>query len=96
MPLGGLNNFRQTDLADRANLGVSCFVPVVDALVSRPGQPSCDVKCGLPYKCCRFPSRMSEQCRDFITMALEKNPNERPTVTEMLNHPWIKVSAAFL
>jgi len=36
---------------------------------------------------------MSEQCRDFITMALEKKPLERPTVMEMLHHPWMKVGA---
>uniref|UniRef100_A0A7S3VP34 Protein kinase domain-containing protein n=1 Tax=Dunaliella tertiolecta TaxID=3047 RepID=A0A7S3VP34_DUNTE len=39
----------------------------------------------------RFPSKMSEECRGFITMALEKNPLERPTVMELLTHPWMKM-----
>lgn len=39
---------------------------------------------------------MSEDCRDFIKRALEKNPLERPTVVELLTHPWIKVSCQAL
>jgi len=40
---------------------------------------------------CRFPSKLSDHCCDFISMALEKNPLERPSIVEMLTHPWMKV-----
>eukprot|EP00197_Chlamydomonas_leiostraca_P002925 CAMPEP_0202857414 /NCGR_PEP_ID=MMETSP1391-20130828/360_1 /ASSEMBLY_ACC=CAM_ASM_000867 /TAXON_ID=1034604 /ORGANISM="Chlamydomonas leiostraca, Strain SAG 11-49" /LENGTH=678 /DNA_ID=CAMNT_0049536207 /DNA_START=165 /DNA_END=2201 /DNA_ORIENTATION=- len=39
----------------------------------------------------RFPSKISELARDFILRALEKDPIERPTIMDMLNHRWIKI-----
>eukprot|EP00798_Chlamydomonas_sp_ICE-L_P019410 gene19410-26068_t len=36
-----------------------------------------------------FPASVSEHARDFITQALSKHPGDRPTVIEMLHHPWI-------
>lgn len=39
----------------------------------------------------RFPSKMSELGRNFILRALEKDPLERPSIMDMLNHRWIKV-----
>lgn len=44
-----------------------------------------------PSQVPRFPSKMSELAKDFITKALDKDPLERPTILEMLNHKWIKV-----
>ena len=38
----------------------------------------------------RFPSSMSELSRSFVLRALQKDPVERPTALELLNHPWIK------
>ena len=38
----------------------------------------------------RFPSSMSENARSFVLRALQKNPLERPTAMELLNHPWIR------
>ncbi|KAL6755436.1 kinase-like domain-containing protein [Haematococcus lacustris] len=38
----------------------------------------------------RFPSKMSELARNFISQALEKDPLERPSVHDMLHHKWIK------
>jgi serine/threonine protein kinase len=37
----------------------------------------------------RFPSGMSEPARSFVLRALQKDPLERPTATELLVHPWI-------
>ena len=37
----------------------------------------------------RFPSGMSEAARTFVLRALQKDPLERPTATELLAHPWI-------
>lgn len=33
---------------------------------------------------------MSEQARDFIDKLIKKNPNERMTANDALNHPFIK------
>jgi serine/threonine protein kinase len=37
-----------------------------------------------------FPSRMSDAARSFITAALHKAPTARPTIVQMLQHPWIR------
>ncbi|PNH09599.1 Serine/threonine-protein kinase Aurora-3 [Tetrabaena socialis] len=36
-----------------------------------------------------FPAGMSEEAKSFITSALSKHAAERPTILEMLHHPWI-------
>lgn len=36
-----------------------------------------------------FPATISEMARDFVTSCLRKHPGDRPTVIEMLHHPWI-------
>ncbi|PNW84284.1 hypothetical protein CHLRE_04g228208v5 [Chlamydomonas reinhardtii] len=36
-----------------------------------------------------FPSSLSEPARDFIRAALSENPCDRPTVEQLLQHPWI-------
>ncbi|GBF96843.1 aurora protein [Raphidocelis subcapitata] len=36
-----------------------------------------------------FPSTMSEDARGFITSALTKSAIERPTVSQLLQHPWV-------
>eukprot|EP00879_Flechtneria_rotunda_P032650 GHRR01035900.1.p1 GENE.GHRR01035900.1~~GHRR01035900.1.p1 ORF type:complete len:126 (+),score=34.27 GHRR01035900.1:507-884(+) len=33
---------------------------------------------------------MSEPARDFITSVLHKNPDKRPSILQMLQHPWIR------
>eukprot|EP00798_Chlamydomonas_sp_ICE-L_P027062 gene27062-2293_t len=38
----------------------------------------------------RFPSAMNELAQNFITKALQKDALERPTIMELLAHPWIK------
>ncbi|GAX76143.1 hypothetical protein CEUSTIGMA_g3587.t1 [Chlamydomonas eustigma] len=38
----------------------------------------------------RFPSSMSEGARTFVLLALQKDPIERPTATELLHHAWIQ------
>ncbi len=42
----------------------------------------------------RFPNKMSDDAKDFITHALEKNPIERPTVMDMLGHSWLTSASA--
>lgn len=37
----------------------------------------------------QFPESVSEMARDFILQALQKHAGDRPTVIEMLHHPWI-------
>ncbi|MEW5308859.1 MAG: hypothetical protein WDW38_000786 [Sanguina aurantia] len=37
-----------------------------------------------------FPEKMSDLAKDFICQALRKHPGDRPTVMEMLHHPWIR------
>ncbi|GLC44089.1 hypothetical protein PLESTB_000930600 [Pleodorina starrii] len=36
-----------------------------------------------------FPAGMSDEAKAFISSALSKHANERPTILEMLHHPWI-------
>lgn len=38
----------------------------------------------------RFPRGMSDNARDFILTALNKDPMQRPTIRELLVHPWIR------
>lgn len=38
----------------------------------------------------QFPANLSEEAKHFITKALSKSPLERPTILEMLHHPWIE------
>ena len=37
-----------------------------------------------------FPEKMTELAKSFICQALKKHPGDRPTVIEMLHHPWIR------
>ncbi|KAK5622017.1 hypothetical protein CRENBAI_012228 [Crenichthys baileyi] len=32
--------------------------------------------------------RLSKKCKDFLSKCLTKNPEERPTLEELLCHPW--------
>lgn len=44
------------------------------------------IQCGSPA----FPSRMSEPAADFIAAALDKQPDRRPSILQMLHHGWIR------
>lgn len=35
-----------------------------------------------------YPSKLSHAARDFVGSALSKEPTERPTIYELLHHPW--------
>lgn len=35
-----------------------------------------------------FSDRISTQCKDLLTLLLQENPNNRPSVITMLKHPW--------
>ncbi|GIL69430.1 hypothetical protein Vretimale_13537 [Volvox reticuliferus] len=37
-----------------------------------------------------FPGKVSEFAKDFICQCLRKHPGDRPTVMELLHHPWIR------
>ena len=39
----------------------------------------------------KFPSKMSEECRNFVDWCLKRNPEDRPSVKELLEHSWIKL-----
>ncbi|EFJ44233.1 hypothetical protein VOLCADRAFT_44254, partial [Volvox carteri f. nagariensis] len=36
-----------------------------------------------------FPDHLSPECHDFMRACLTKNPVERPSAAELLQHPWI-------
>jgi len=38
------------------------------------------------------PEKWSKEFRDFVAKSLEKDPEKRPSATEMLKHPWLEVS----
>jgi hypothetical protein len=37
----------------------------------------------------QYPSKMSDEQRDFVQWTLQRAPADRPTVAEMLQHPWV-------
>ncbi len=37
-----------------------------------------------------FPEKISEFAKDFICQCLRKHPGDRPTVMELLHHPWVR------
>ncbi|GIL46486.1 hypothetical protein Vafri_3454 [Volvox africanus] len=41
-----------------------------------------------------FPDHLSPECHDFMRSCLTKNPAERPSAAELLQHPWIVRHAA--
>ncbi|KAG1654074.1 hypothetical protein FOA52_012056 [Chlamydomonas sp. UWO 241] len=38
----------------------------------------------------RFPTTMSELCRNFVLQSLQKDAVNRPTILDLLSHPWVK------
>jgi aurora kinase len=37
-----------------------------------------------------LPAHLSDQAKTFIRAALKKDPAQRPTVHQMLRHPWLR------
>merc|ERR1712242_695978 len=37
----------------------------------------------------RFRARLTHECQDIIRRCLKVQPSERPTLRELLNHPWM-------
>jgi len=44
------------------------------------------IKAAAPF----FPRRLSEPAKDFIASALNKVPDKRPNILQMIQHPWIR------
>ncbi|KAL6098392.1 uncharacterized protein ACO6RY_17537 [Pungitius sinensis] len=42
-------------------------------------------------KCQGLPKRISKNCKDFLQMCLRIDPNGRPTLEELKNHPWLNI-----
>lgn len=40
------------------------------------------------------PGTISELCRDFLTLCLQRDPARRPPATALLTHPWVAQAAA--
>ena len=40
-----------------------------------------------------FPASVSPAARNFISQALADRPEDRPTVVELLQHPWLRRAA---
>jgi serine/threonine protein kinase len=40
-------------------------------------------------KAVHYPSHLSPGAKDFIATALNRDPSRRPTITELLEHPWM-------
>jgi aurora kinase len=53
-------------------------------------QTTCDLICYGDYQ---LPCFLSAPARDFITRALCKKASARPTIAEMLAHPWVSQEA---
>eukprot|EP00879_Flechtneria_rotunda_P011148 GHRR01011646.1.p1 GENE.GHRR01011646.1~~GHRR01011646.1.p1 ORF type:complete len:223 (+),score=63.45 GHRR01011646.1:1077-1745(+) len=39
----------------------------------------------------KYPKKMSEECIDFIKLALQRHPENRATTQELIKHPWISL-----
>ncbi|CCE61787.1 hypothetical protein TPHA_0B01150 [Tetrapisispora phaffii CBS 4417] len=37
----------------------------------------------------KLPERFSPEAQEFVTLCLQKNPDRRPTYTQLLMHPWL-------
>ncbi|CRG99741.1 protein kinase, putative [Plasmodium relictum] len=48
------------------------------------------IKKDIPFSILKNSYNFNENIYDFLEKALEKNYNKRPTLMELLNHPWIK------
>lgn len=59
------------------------FPPFIDE--TKPRTES-RIQCSSPV----FPNKMSEQAKDFISLALSKDAARRPSTRDLLNHPWIQ------
>eukprot|EP00198_Chlamydomonas_reinhardtii_P008722 XP_001698059.1 predicted protein [Chlamydomonas reinhardtii] len=53
-----------------------------------PGGPPATRK-GDPTKSLVFPSSFSNDARNFVLSCLEQAPGDRPTVQQLLRHPWV-------
>jgi tRNA A-37 threonylcarbamoyl transferase component Bud32 len=42
----------------------------------------------------QFPSSLSDDARSFVRSALSKDPTVRPTILQLLNHPWVSAHRA--
>jgi serine/threonine protein kinase len=40
------------------------------------------------------PGTVSELCRDFLALCLQRDPARRPAATALLTHPWVAQAAA--
>lgn len=59
------------------------FPPFIDE--TKPRTES-RIQCSSPV----FPNKLSEQAKDFISLALSKDAARRPSSRDLLNHPWIQ------
>ena len=37
-----------------------------------------------------IPSHLSSDAKDFVTLCFQRDPQKRPTATELLQHPFVK------
>eukprot|EP00931_Biecheleriopsis_adriatica_P066699 TRINITY_DN40989_c0_g1_i1.p1 TRINITY_DN40989_c0_g1~~TRINITY_DN40989_c0_g1_i1.p1 ORF type:complete len:601 (+),score=84.64 TRINITY_DN40989_c0_g1_i1:70-1872(+) len=52
------------------------------------------VKIGLSQEIPPFPDNVTEDCKDFISKCVKREPDERFSATEMLNHSWLSKNFA--
>lgn len=46
---------------------------------------------GFLEKKCRISTRLSQRCRDLLNMCLAQRPEDRATLKQIAQHPWLKV-----
>jgi aurora kinase len=93
---------RNVDMATLTSRGVKPYGPPVDVWAA--GVLAYELVCGRPpfevedeaqtaalimySDSIRFPPNRTPQWSDFVRTALVKNPDTRPTASQLLAHPW--------
>jgi len=81
-------SLQYTNSVDSWAVGVFAYELIV-GVAPFAGKSQLDCVDRIIHSTAEFPEKTSELAKAFITAALKKHPGDRPTIMEMLHHPWI-------
>jgi serine/threonine protein kinase len=74
---------------DVFSFGVVLFAMVTATFPYDVKKRRAAIRGGLPLPEIKFPFAVSNQCKDLIKQMLEKNPEKRITIAQIIEHPWV-------